>query len=516
MTTLHTRARAATGDALLVTRRRAAQDAALLAGTAVLLLGTLLLTLALPRLMERSADEAVRRTLSDAGTAADVVGLPPYAGPFVSDRVSPVFATADLLDDELGDLVEAPVAALRTPTFEARTPAGAFLTRLETVVESRDRDAEHVRWVAGRAPQLVPAEQQPPGGEGPRTVEAGLSAPAAAEIGLDLAGGPVRITMGRESVSAYVLVTGLYEPLDLASPVWRDAADLLGAMPTDEAASVGLQAGLYVPHAGLADLRDLNPTARLDTSVRARPAADSMTLASARSLGRQVERLAATTGQVAGDLPDVLGAFETRLTAARAQASLVVVGLAATGSLCLVLAAGLLADRRRAALAGERARGASLASVVLRALAESLPVVLAVGGLAWAVVTAVLPAHRGSVSVALAVAAVAVLAPPVLAARTAAGAWTGRRVPADRRVRARLEAGRQVRRVVVEALVVVLAVASVVSVRTRGLVPGAARDVDLLLAAAPVLVAAAASLLVVRVAPAVVRAAGRPAARARG
>jgi len=63
---------------------------------------------------------------------------------------------------------------------------------------------------------------------------------------------------------------------------------------------------------------------------------------------------------------------------------------------------------------------------------------------------------------------------------------------------------------------VVLAVAAVVSLTGRGLLPLASGEADPLLAAAPVLLATAAALVVVRVSPAVVRAAGRGAVRSRG
>ncbi|MFC8191755.1 FtsX-like permease family protein [Cellulomonas sp. NPDC057328] len=519
MTLLTTRARATTSDALLVARRRARQDAALLVGTAVLLLGTLLLALALPRLVERTADAAVRDTLRAAGTDADVIGFPYVTpGAFDPDYVEEAVATARWLTTEFDAGLGEPVASVRTPTFVARTPAGAFLTRLVTVVvPDRPATQEPVRWVAGTAPAPVPpGGELPDGTPAPPSVQVGLSAAAARSLGLTLDDGPVRIARGSESVDAYVDVTGLYEPVDPDDVLWRASGDLLGTVPTAPGSEAADLAGLYVPTSGIEDLEQVNGTRRLETSVRAPVDTDGMTLGDARALRDQVVRLTATTGSVGSALPDILDAFETRLTAARAQASLVVVGLGATGALCLVLAAGLLAGRRQVSLAGERARGASIASVVLRGLVETLPVVVLVAALAYAAVALTLPGRGGSVTVAAGVAVVAAVAPAVLAARTAAGAWTGRRVPADRRERARLVARRRARQGVVEALVVLLAVGALVAVRTRGLVPAGDGDVDPLLAAAPVLVSAAAALVVVRVAPAVVRSTGRLAARSRG
>lgn len=519
MTLLTTRARATTSDALLVARRRARQDAALLVGTAVLLLGTLLLALALPRLVERTADAAVRDTIRAAGTDADVLGFPYITpGTIDPDHVGEAVSTARWLTTQIDTGIGEPVASVRTSTFVARTSAGAFLTRLVTVVvPDRPATQEAVRWVAGTAPVPAPPPQELPDGTlTPPSVQVGMSAAAARALGLSLDDGPVRLTRGAESVDAYVDITGLYEPVDPDDVLWRGSGDLLGTLPTQPQAETAALAGLYVPPTGVEDLAAVNGTRILETAVRAPVDTDGMTLDDARALRAEVVRLTATTGSVASALPDVLEAFETRLTAARAQASLVVVGLASTGALCLVLAAGLLAGRRQTALAGERARGASIASVVVRALVETLPVVVLVTAVAYAAVVLALPGRGGGVTVAATVAGVAALAPAVLAARTAAQAWAGRRVPADRRERARLVARRRARQGVVEVLVVVLAVGALVAVRTRGLVPTGTGDVDPLLAAAPVLLSAAAALVVVRVAPAAVRAVGRVAARSRG
>ncbi|WP_309135370.1 FtsX-like permease family protein [Cellulomonas sp.] len=523
-TALRTSARATTAGASLVTRRRAAQDRALLVGSAVLLLGTLVLALALPRLVERAGDLGVRGAVENAGTTADVVAVPtlPTTGMSLGAG-SVVQESAEFLMDSFGDRIGVPVLTVRSSAFTARLPSGTFAARVGVVatVGDGDRPQDAVRWVAGQEPRPVPDTEQ----AGPTLpdlvprVEVGMAAESAQRLGVTLDAGPLVISRGTNDVGgeAQYVVTGLYEPVDPGSVLWREAPWLVSPVAASGTrVDRGEVHGLLVPPDNAPDLQRVIPTAVLQAAVRAQVQTADLTLQDARAMRRDVVALAATSGGLASDLPAVVDAFETRLVAARAQASLVVVGVAATGALCLVLAAGLLVERRRAFLAAERARGASLASVVLRALVETVPVALAVGGVAYGAVDWALGAYRGTTAVAVAVAVAAALAPPVLAARAASAAWAGRRVPADRRERARLAAQRGARRLAGEALVVVLAVAALTSVRTRGLVPVAAGEVDPLLAAAPVLVAAAASLVVVRVAPALVRVAGRLAARSRG
>ena len=523
MSDLTTRVRATTADGPLVTRRRAAQDSALVVGTAVLLLAALVLTLAVPRLVERTADTAVRDTIRAAGHDADVVASPAPPGGFGGTPPDPVadgFASARWLASSLEGAVTAPVVTLTTTFFTARTPAGSFAVRLAHVsVPSRGAQPA-VSWVAGTAPIELPDEQQG-GKEGaapdqPRAVQVGMSAAGAATLGIDAAALPFLMRLERAGAYDHVVVTGFYDPVDAADAQWSQAPDLLDALTAPVGATADRTVAAYVPFEALGDLTHVFGTRTISASARAALRTDDLTVESAHELQREIDAIAAVSSRITTGLPGVLDAFDTRMSAARAQASLVTSGVAAAAAACLVLAAGLLVTRRRAFLAAERARGASVASVTWRALLESVPVVVVATLVAAGVVALWLPGYAGSWLLPGAVAVVAALAPAVLAAREAAGAWAGRRTPADRRDRAALSARRGARRTTAEALVVVLAAAALVSVRGRGLVPLGSGDVDPLLAASPVLLAAAAALLVVRVSPAVVRVAGHWAARTRG
>ncbi|TFH70490.1 FtsX-like permease family protein [Cellulomonas sp. HD19AZ1] len=510
-----TRARAVVAVGPLVVRRRARRDAGLLLGTALLLLGALLVALALPRLVARTADEALQGTVDRAGTDAaavvtQLVGQQPAeAIDFVRGHVEQVWSEHPTLAP--------PTTVVSTRPFVVGSPSGdviASLVMLDGVEESRPT----VRWVEGREPAAVPADEQwqTDAPDRPRVVEAGLSVPAARALGVDVTDGPVTLRLDTESSGRIARVTGLYEVADPAARHWSLVPDVVAPVPTPPNALGDLRVALYVPFELREDVQVVGANRALTAVGTSFLRTDGLSVAQAHGVSAALVALGVRGQPVATNLPAVLDAFDARLTAVRAQAALVVVGIAATAASCLVLAGGLLATRRRPTLAAERARGASVASVAYRAALESVPVTLVASVLAFAAVTWWLPGATGTVTVALGIAAVAVTAPVVLAGRVAAQAWNGRRVPADRRERARLRAVGQARRLVAELTTLAVAAAALVSVRGRGLVPSGGGDADPLLAAAPVLLAACAALVVVRVAPALVRAAGRLASRSRG
>lgn len=510
------RVRATTGSALLITRRRARQDAGLLLGAAALLLATLLLTLAVPRLVERTADVAVREAVVAAGLDADLVGVTgPDPTGVVENPPDQLRRAADWLAGTFGDDIGAPSMSLTSGMTTVRSPVGRFGADLVHVA-TWGETTPPVRWVTGRPPAPVPEDQQVgPDSEIP-VVEVGLSTDAAATLGVTLADGPLTLRRIVRSDEDHLVVTGLYEPVDPDAHLWADHPGLLATAPSPPSSGVEHHVSLYVPTEAVPDMLLVTGRVTVTGIVRAPLVVERMDLARAHAVARHVEVESMRSGRVRSGLPDLVAALDENLAATRAQASLVLAGVATTAALCLVLAASLLTDRRRTHLAAERARGASVASVATRALLESAPVALLAVGAAGGTVAWWLHDHQGSWLLTVAVALVAGLAPVVLAVRTAAAAWAGRRVPADRRERAVRAARGQARRLVTEVTVVVLAVAALSALRVRGLVPLGAGEVDPLLSATPALLAGAAALVVVHVSPAVVRAAGRWAARSRG
>ncbi|MFJ2773165.1 hypothetical protein [Streptomyces sp. NPDC087300] len=181
-----------------------------------------------------------------------------------------------------------------------------------------------------------------------------------------------------------------------------------------------------------------------------------------------------------------------------ATASLVVVGAAA------VLVTGLLSVRRRADSDRlRRARGASAAGLALECAARTSPVV-PLGFAGGCAVAAALPGDAPGYGAGLVVAVLCWLPGPVLT-------WGALRDGAVLRDRARVGAGR---RIVAEAMVLVLATGGVFALRARG-TEGAAGP-DPLLAAVPALLGLAAVAVLVRCYPPPVRLVARWSARGRG
>ncbi|MCC2334404.1 FtsX-like permease family protein [Cellulomonas wangsupingiae] len=514
MTALRTRARATTGDALLVTRRRTRQDAGLLLGTALLLAVTLLALLAVPRLLERTAVDALRTTVTSTGLDAAVVAKVPAQPGAVLSFTGPLAGAASL-DTQVPGMRPAIAVATSLP-YRATVDDTAFTTRL-VVMDTVAGAGDPVRWTAGRAPQAVVLPD--PGDPEPAPVpdvEVGLSSTGAQLLGIDPAGGPVSVRLADPEGVHEAWVTGTFEPVDPDDPRWAIATDLLEPAPVDPGADVVAAVALHVPPVAAGDMARVMSIPRLPGSAVAFVDTDRLAPADVPGLRRGVVTYLTQHAGASSGLPDVLDAFEAHAGATRAQASLVLAGVGATAACCLVLAAGLLAQRRGGHLAGERARGASLGSVALRGALEALPLACVAASAAGVAVALWLPGAAGPTPAATVLTTVAAAAPAVLAAHTARTAWTGRRLPADRRERARLAGLRRGRRVVAELVTAVVAVLALVSLRGRGLVADGGSDADPLLVSTPFLLAVAASLAVVHVAPAVVRAASGRALRSRG
>ena len=180
-----------------------------------------------------------------------------------------------------------------------------------------------------------------------------------------------------------VVVTGLYEPLDAGSPLWAAHPDLLGEVPTPPRPPRSAAWRLLLSDASLPDMQLGIPKQAVETIVRFPAQPDDLLATDTDEIERAVVQLRADptvltgsdgyTPAVTTGLGTVLRAADARLLAGTAQASVLLIGLATVGALALVLAARLLVVRRETFLLAERARGASVASVVVRALRGERP-----------------------------------------------------------------------------------------------------------------------------------------------
>jgi len=546
-----TRVRSTVAGSWLVVRRRSRADAGLLAMSAVVLAVTVALALIVPRVVAAAADDAVQGAVAQAGTSADLVvrlgsSRPAGFGATVRDpNVAAELRTSasdlhDALPEPLRAMVGPGTTSMSSPVVRGRIGDVALTARLAYVgtADPADQDAL-VTWVDGKAPAAAPeagssgADDYPDAAvdtdddtvQDRHEVQVGLEAAAAEQVGLEV-GDHGKLAIATSGPTDFV-VTGLYTVPDPTAVVWTGQDDLLAASTTTDGTRTG--------HVGLLLTPESLPDAQLAVQPKAfapqlryvpDPAlVDSSTAgAVAGAVGRLqadptgLARAAGASATLTTALGSTLDAEGGRLTAARALQSVLVVGLCGVGALVLVLAARLLVARREPFLLLERARGASLASIVARALIEAAPLALVAGAVGAGIASLAIRPHEGAGggAVAAALVLVAALTPAVVAALQTRTAFAGRRAPANRADRDRLAKRRRARRTVAELALVALAVAALVSVRRRGLTQTTTGGVDLLLAATPLLVAAAATLVVARLLPPALRAASRAARRRRG
>ncbi|MDG4797717.1 FtsX-like permease family protein [Micromonospora sp. WMMD1082] len=305
-------------------------------------------------------------------------------------------------------------------------------------------------------------------------------------------------------------LVGVFAPRDAGDPVWDDLQDalhpiapLLDGDPyivagvTDWAGVDAVSAGSGV--VAVNGWRYRVDERRLDTA----------TLGAVTAAVAETRRTEWTPGAVVQTSLDVaLARFAGQLHAVRALLAVVQAGLTASLLGLILLAARLAVLRRRDEFALLRARGAALRTIGLRTLAEAAPVQPLAVLVGWLVGMRVPGRADGTPWAVLLLAVLTTAVVPTLAmlAQRRVGVVAGRTDMARQRP--------SVRRLTVEAGVLVLAGLGVVLLRRRGLDPGG--GVDVYLASVPVLVAVAAALVAMRLLPWPLRLAGRLAAGARG
>ncbi|QHT55741.1 hypothetical protein GXP71_06365 [Cellulomonas sp. H30R-01] len=499
--------------------RRARADLWPLLVTAVVVALLVAVTDAVPRLLTARADTAVRTAVAQADPAADVVVTSRY-GAGTSDATAGESDTTIGVDDvarsldaalpaSLGAVLDPPVASAASSDLNLSTaglPTGGLL-RLAYVWAGQE---PAVRWRDGVAP----------GRPGPDlAVQVGLS--EAVADALDVGAGDTVSATTADRTVVPLLVTGVFVALDPQDAAWTARPELLGPRAYGrEDARTTVVAGLLSAASLPAARAALEPDGVTRTF---RLAVDPQALdhAAARDLVRQVAALEASPDvltvpgsdvRVTSRLDLLLTQVGARVDATWSQAVVVLTGLAAGGALVLLVAGDLLARRRATALRTVRARGTSLAGVAGAAAAESA-VVVGAGAAAGLVLGAVVAPGTVTWPGVVGVAAVGVLAPAAFATVTARHVEP-RRVPTDRHRRRLAQRVRTVRRVSLEAALLVVAVGATAALVRRGAasLSGAA---DLLLAAAPVLVAVTGALLLWRGVPPLVGAALGAARRSR-
>jgi putative ABC transport system permease protein len=504
-------------------------------GLALLVFGTVAISMAVPRGGLGHRTQALQRTLAGVpATSTAVLGNLDYttfgvgfAGrPFTAAQLSET--RAELAASMVGDDLPGALAGTRPRaawpdwvgltsgyaevTGEAPQAFTGFPPQMEILY--RDELSRYGRLAAGHLPEQGRASP------GHVVLQIAVTGATAARFGLrpgSRLGFAPDITLD---------VTGIVTPAEPGSAFW--GADAIAAAPglTAVPGSAAGSRALYWAGAGFVGpaevplLQASVPTAHMEVSWAvplsvAHLTADQVTAVEARlsgalTAGGQVQANGTLTQvPLSSGLLAVLDAFSGEDQALGAVLGLVFVSLAAIGIVAVVLGAGLVATRRSAEFAVMRARGASLGQVAGRALIASAALTLPAATAGAALAVAVTPGGGTVIAWWLAGSALAVALAglPLLAAAGQRGA--GGRLRRTGSVASRRAA--VARRVVAEAGLASAAVGGIIVLRRQGLTAG---NVDVYSSAAPALVAVLAAIVVVHGYPLVLRAALR-LARAR-
>ncbi|MFH9206458.1 ABC transporter permease [Streptomyces albidoflavus] len=514
------------------TRLRAAPLQAL--SLAVLVLVTAFLAGALPRAVEDAEAAGLRHALAEAGPADGAIEVladtpaPHHPVPVREKAARP--AALREVGAQIDALLPAPLAPAEErgsrgvqlseplPSEDPGLPRPDGLPP-RFLVAAQDGLTDHARLVAGAWPR----------GEGVRSADRSAEAVVtrATAKAMRLRPGSVVHLPAVQGPDRAVKITGLVEPLAPRTTYWSHTDVLrapgLLAAPSNSPFNTSYywQAALLLaPDAG-PFLYGLDPLPQAywrispdATGLTARDVPALQTGLASLEGGPLLSRLrseVASGATVSTGLDGTVDAFAALSGAVSSVTAVALVGAGTVAGVVLLMAQALTATRRRPELTLLRARGASVAGIAGRLLAETAVVVLPAAAAGQALAWLLLPEARAwpSLAASAAVAALACLALPVRAA-------FAHRTPRVHEARGDLVLARPSRRrTVAELCLLVLAAGAVLALRGGG-TEGAATGVGPLVAAAPVLVAVIAALVLVRLYPLPLRLALRPLARTRG
>jgi len=502
---------------LLIRRTARAQWAALLTLGLLVLLSTFLVD-AGPRTLvagyDRGAYEAVTGAVAGSTDLVATAQLPPIA-PEQEDLRGQIPATSA---EGLAALDRRWRAKLPRPLRDTivaadHTAATPFLaltrgTGLEMSLGYSATASGHIRYVAGRAP----GPPDDPGGK--LRFQAALPVRAAQRLGVKA--GDVVTTASQPPLS--VRVTGLFTPADPGSAYWKapSHARLQDAeVVTLPSGQILILGSALVDPAGYRAVCVRTPFP-LNLAWTYTPGAGRVTAHTAPTLVDDVQRAAESFAtarvEAAGPtlntrLDHILDDYVRRLRTTQTLLSLSLAGLFAAALGVLALVDRLLLARLRTSLSTQAARGASRTHLagLTAGLAGLVVLPAAAVGLGLSALFVPGPGQAVSLVGAGLLVLTAIALPAFVAGQRRRGPSGG--------AQARRAAQR---RMVAEALVVVLAVAGTYILRRRGLTTGTgAAGIDPFLSVVPALLAVAAGLVVLRVLPYPLRLAGRLFARGR-
>ncbi|MFI5928172.1 FtsX-like permease family protein [Micromonospora sp. NPDC051543] len=468
-------------------RGRGRADAGPLLLSAAVIAAVALLAGAVPVLLGAAADDtvqdSVRRATNDANVLAHAdwerddgptggrVRMAELAKEVDDFRVRATYALGPDLDAALLP----PIAVVDGPVLSITD--GTAPRTFQFTYLAGDAGGPQVTWIAGNAPAgavpdgFVEAPYQGP----PWPVQIGISEADAAA--LDVRPGdriPAKDNRGRDKD---LRISGIYRPTDTADPAWRLAPALLRPVPGADGVGITRFAGL-LSRDSLPDARLAVDEDQLRRAIHFAPDPDALTWASSAALVDQVVTLKAASGSSGArddslkwesQLDATLRATRARVSAVRAQAAVLLTGVLTATVLVLLLAADLLVRRRTLALSAARQRGAALPDLGAELAIESTVVSLSAAAVGLALARVVAPGVSWSWAVPVVLAGA--VAGPAFGTLAAGRASRDRRQPANPSARRWVRATGQLRRAVVEAAVLIAAVAALVTLHQRGLLP---------------------------------------------
>jgi putative ABC transport system permease protein len=519
---------------MILVSRRALRDLLFLIGWTALVALTLLLAIAAPRMVISTVDRGARDAVAAAGDRTDLLVTAAVGLPNGSDPVITPDGMITLADSVPGHLPPALTASYGDSVLTVLGPEAAVLS----IDGVRPADSTVVRMamltpaqlkamdvVAGAVPQDAGAS-----GVDPIDIMVTRSAAALARLSVGSLLDMPPPAFGDRATGGTLRVAAIVDRSDPASTkdaeLWSDLPGLWAPTVTRSdtgSRSIGLtvlatpagvgRAGAVssTPFAGLVRIR-LDPESF--TSGRIGQVADEVTALEANGDSLSFHYAAAIGAR--SEFPQALGEYPPRARAAIAQMSLMIAGVLGAAVTVVLMISRMLVLRRAGELALERARGASLSSIALRATLESLVAAVAAGSIGIGIALLLLPDAAREPLPAILVLAVAVAAPPAYAVLLTRRHWAGRREPANRKDRHELHRKATTRRFVIEGALVVLAAAALSSIRTRGLLQTRTDGIDPLLSVAPLLLAGVVTIVLLRLYPVVIRAIAAGAGRSRG
>ncbi|MDP9824925.1 putative ABC transport system permease protein [Kineosporia succinea] len=496
---------------------RARADRGPLLLTALVVFLAVLITAAVPPLLQERADRAVTDVVSAEGNDARLsaaVTFDPESPAYPRARIDDSAGIVDwyrenasmYLDSTLQPLFGPPVTIVSSPDLQVtgRTP-GLNLRLVHGGTGSPAGPA--VTWVEGRAPAADPSLGGARTGPEPWPVQVGLPEATAQRLGLGV--GDVITAEDPKGAPIEAHVSGTYRATDASDPLWRFDPQLLAAdVFTDTR-------GLTSTHFAALMSDDSLPDGRLATDpgyglyitvgfaaepgritrANAPAAIDALVSLEAGTSGAEVDgpTISFSTG-----LDTVLQRLLAQITTTVALATVLLAALLVAVALALVLTADLLTRRRATVLTGLRRRGASLPGLGFELGVESLALTLVSGGAG--LLAAQLLAGSVSVLWPLPMLLVGVLGGPLVAVVHAARATPRKGAPANRSARRTIAVTRQLRRLTLEVAIVAGAAAAYTALKQRGVTAD-----DVLPALAPALVAVTGGVLLLRVFPGLTR-----------